>query len=85
VRECSLLLHNFVLQENVNDYWRWLIDPVHGYSVREAYRYITSNGELVDRSLVDAVWHKCILSKVSLCVWRLLKNRLPTKDNLMRR
>jgi hypothetical protein len=31
------------------------------------------------------VWHKNIPSKVSLFVWRLLRNRLPTKDNLARR
>jgi hypothetical protein len=85
VRECYLLVHNVVLQENVSDTWRWLLDPVHGYTVREAYRYITSNGVHVDRSTVDDVWHKLIPSKVSLFVWRLLRNRLPTKDNLVRR
>jgi len=83
--ECSLLFHNVVLQENVFDTWRWLLDPVHGYSVWEAYRFITSNDVPVDRSLIDEVWHKLIMLKVSLFVWRLLRNKLPTKDNLMRR
>jgi len=73
------------LQDNVSDTWRWLLDPVHGYSVREAYRFITSNDVQVDRSLVDDVWHKLIPSKVSLFVWRLLRNKIPTKDNLLRR
>jgi len=36
----------------------------------------------VDRSHVDDVWHKHIPSKVSLLVWRLLRNCIPTKDNL---
>ena len=45
VRECILLLHDVVLQVNVSDKWRWLLDPVNGYSVREAYRYITTSGE----------------------------------------
>jgi hypothetical protein len=85
VRECSVLVHNVVLQDNVSDTWRWMLDPVHGYSVREAYRFITSSGVQVDRSLVDDVWHKLIPSKVSLFVWRLLRNRIPTKDNLLRR
>jgi len=84
VRECTLLLSNVVLQDHVSDAWRWLLDPVHGYSVREAYRFLTS-GEQVDRTIVDDVWHRYILAKVSLFVWRLLRNRLPTKDNLMRR
>jgi len=53
--------------------------------VREAYRFFTNNGTHVDRTLVDDVWHKHIPSKVSLFVWRLLCNRLPTQDNLVRR
>lgn len=61
-----------------------MLDPTHGYTVREAYRFLTNNGEPVDRTLVDDVWHKHIPSKVSLFVWRLLCNRLHTKDNLVR-
>jgi hypothetical protein len=85
VRECSVLLNNFVLQDNVDDKWRWLLDPVNGYSVKVFYRYITSTCHISDRSLVDDVWHKHIPSKVSVLVWRLLRNRLPTKDNLVHR
>jgi hypothetical protein len=33
----------------------------------------------------DVVWHKNAPLKVSICVWRLLRNRWPTKDNLRRR
>lgn len=28
VREWYVLLHNTVLQENVHDAWRWLLDPI---------------------------------------------------------
>jgi len=38
----------------------------------------------MERSTVDDVWHKHIPSKVSLLVWRLLRNHIPTKDNLER-
>jgi len=82
LRECSLLLHNIVLQDIVHDTWRWLLDPTHGYTVRGAYSFITSTGTQVERSHVDDVWHKHISLKVSLLVWRLLRNRIPTKDNL---
>jgi len=85
VRECSTLLSNIVLQENVYDSWRWLLDPSHGYTVREAYRFLTNSGNFVVRSMVNDVWHKNIPSKVSLFMWRLLRNRLPTRDNLVRR
>jgi hypothetical protein len=80
-----MLLHNVVLQETSTDTWRWMLDPIHGYSVRSTYHFLTTSGEAVDRSLVDDVWHKLIPSKVSLFVWRLLHDRLPTKDNLARR
>ena len=82
--ECSALLNNIVLQENVHDTWRWQLDPVRGYFVKEAHRYITNSNVMLDRTLVDDVWLNRIPSKVSLLVWRLLRNKLPTKDNLLR-
>ena len=85
VRECSLLLHNIVLQDTVHDTWRWVLDPISGYTVQGAYRFFTTTGDVVDKSLVDDVWHKYIPSKVSLLVWRLLCNHIPTRDNLVRR
>jgi len=85
MRECSVLLHNIILQVNIHDTWRWLLDPDHGYSVRRAYHYFTNTADTVDRSEVDDVWLKQIPSKVSLLVWRLLRNKLPTKDNMAQR
>ncbi|XP_039683490.1 uncharacterized protein [Medicago truncatula] len=73
------------MEETVHDKWRWLLDPIHGYSVRGVYTFLSSNGAMVNRSSVDDVWHKHIPSKVSLLVWRLLRNRIPTKDNLEQR
>jgi len=84
VRECFVLLHDFVFQENVEDTYRWLLDPLHGYSVRGAYRFLTTTADLGDRLQVVDIWHQQIPFKVSVFVWRLLRNRLPTKDNLVR-
>jgi len=84
VRECSLLLHNIALQEFVTDSWRWLLDPIHDYSVRESYRFFTHSGDTVDKMLVEDVWHKHIPLKVSLLGWHLFQNRHPMKDNLLR-
>jgi len=85
LRECSALVNNIVLQVNIHDAWKWLLDPSRGYSVRESYRYLTLSGITLDRDRVDDVWLKHIPTKVSLMVWRLLRNRLPTRDNLLRR
>jgi len=85
LRECSALLHNIVLQEQVLYKWKWLFDPIHGNSVRGVCRFFTTSDEPVVRNLAEDVWHKHIPSKVSLFLWCLLRNRLPTKDNLARR
>ena len=55
MRECSLLLHNTVLRANVTDKWKWHLDPIHGYSVRSAYCFITNSRDQMDRNLVDDV------------------------------
>jgi len=38
-----------------------------------------------ERALADLVWLKPVPLKVLVFVWRLLRKRLPTKDNLIRR
>ena len=43
LRECSLSLSNIILQEDTNDKWRLLLDPIHGYSVNGAYQYLTAS------------------------------------------
>lgn len=53
--------------------------------MREAYRFITTYGDQEDRSHADNVWHRHIPTKISLFVWRLLRNRLPTQDNMLQR
>jgi hypothetical protein len=83
LRECSAMLHNIVLQVNTHDAWRWLLDPSRGYTVHESYRYLTLHGVTLDRDLAEDMWLKHIPTKVSLMVWRLLRNRLPTRDNLL--
>jgi len=39
----------------------------------------------IETGLFNAAWLKHVPLKVSVFVWRLLRNRLPTKDNLLRR
>jgi len=85
VRECCALLHDIVLQDHTMDRWRWLLDPVLGYTVKGAYHLLTSVEEPPARGLFDDLWHKHVPLKVSLFAWRLLHNRLPTHDNLVRR
>jgi len=85
VTECLTLLFDIVLQDTISDRWRWVLDLINGYSVRGTYQYLTSTDTQVERGLTDAVWLKQVPLIVSVFVWRLLRNILPTKDNLVRR
>ncbi|GAU19474.1 hypothetical protein TSUD_77180 [Trifolium subterraneum] len=85
VEECQALLHNFVLQDQSVDMWIWRPDPIRGYSVRGAYQLLTSHQSISLIDTEDLIWHKQIPLKVSIFAWRLLRNRLPTKDNLANR
>jgi len=69
----------------MQDYWRWLLDPIHCYSVHGTYRFLTSYEEPVVDGFYNNVWHKLVPSKVSLFAWRLLQDRVPTRVNLVRR
>ena len=84
MRECSVLLHNIVLQVDTHDTWRWLLDTSSSYIARGAYTFLITTGAPVISQDVD-VWQKQIPTKVSLFAWRLFRNRLPTKDNLWHR
>jgi hypothetical protein len=53
--------------------------------VRGAYTLLTSRNVSEAAALTDLLWHKQIPLKVSVLAWRLLRNRLPTRDNLVRR
>ncbi|GAU50935.1 hypothetical protein TSUD_411320 [Trifolium subterraneum] len=85
VEECRALLADVELKDNITYYWVWRPDPSAGYSVRGAYDLLTSRGAQVVTATTDLIWHKQVPLKVSMAAWLLLRNRLPTKDNLVRR
>lgn len=83
--ECRILLYDISLQNNSADYWQWRLDPRNIYSVRSVYQKLTSQEFLSFDGTSDFIWHKQVPLKVSIMAWRLLRNRLPTKDNLVAR
>ncbi|GAU19884.1 hypothetical protein TSUD_171100 [Trifolium subterraneum] len=67
---------------NVSYKWVWRHDIGNDYSVRDAYTLLTTTDSFEVDDTSDLIWHKQVPVKVSLLAWRLLPNRLPTKDNL---
>jgi hypothetical protein len=83
--ECQTLLLTVTLQVGSADRWQWRHDPSAGYSVRDAYQVLTSQDTTVMGEAEDLIWHRHVPLKVSILAWRLLRDRLPTKANLVSR
>ncbi|MCI37386.1 cysteine-rich receptor-like protein kinase, partial [Trifolium medium] len=68
-----------------SDKWQWHLDPDRGYPVRGAYQLLTSQESVTLDAVEYLLWHKQVPLKISIFVWRLLRDRLPTKANLVTR
>ncbi|GAU20019.1 hypothetical protein TSUD_273540 [Trifolium subterraneum] len=85
VAQCVGVLANFVLQGDATDRWVWNLHPSQSYSVRSAYSYLTASDGSSMEDFASFLWVKSVPLKVNIFIWRIFLNRLPTKDNLLRR
>ncbi|GAU42320.1 hypothetical protein TSUD_25460 [Trifolium subterraneum] len=63
----------------------WQPDPVGGYTVRGAYQLLTYQDSVIMDDADKLIWHSQVPLKVSIFAWRLLRDQLPTKTNLVTR
>jgi hypothetical protein len=73
------------LQDSRPYAWTWRPNARDEYTVRGVYRMLMRKEIHVHDDVSDAVWHKSVPLKVSICAWHLLRNKWPTKNNLRRR
>ncbi|GAU47231.1 hypothetical protein TSUD_107670 [Trifolium subterraneum] len=85
LRECQTLLLNFSFQVQSVDSWQWQPDLDTGYSVCGAYQLLTSQDSVTLGEVETLIWHKQVPLNVSICAWRLLRDRLPPRANLVSR
>ncbi|PNX57055.1 70 kDa peptidyl-prolyl isomerase, partial [Trifolium pratense] len=83
--ECQSFLLTISLQDHVSDRWQWRSDLDDGYTVRGAYQLLTTQDVVTLDVTSGLIWHRQVPLKVSICAWRLLRDRLPTKANLITR
>ncbi|GAU16879.1 hypothetical protein TSUD_368280 [Trifolium subterraneum] len=70
----------------MEDSWVWTMDPTGSYSGKSAYLAITGvEATHEPNSLLARVWKSWAPSKVLVFSWQLLQDRVPTKQNLLRR
>ncbi|CAJ2651635.1 unnamed protein product [Trifolium pratense] len=85
--ECQSLLLTVSLQDHILDrwQWQWQLDLDDVYTVRGAYQLLTTQDAVTLDVASGLIWHRQVPLKVSICAWRLLRDRLPTKTNLVTR
>jgi mannosylglycoprotein endo-beta-mannosidase len=82
-------LENVLLTVDEDD-WEWSLNPGDGFSVKSAYDALVGIKDVVTLSdyelkIFSNIWESPAPSKVVAFSWKLLYDRLPTKDNLLRR
>jgi hypothetical protein len=85
VGELCLLLQNVNLQVDKEDRWHWNLEMSNAFSVRSAYKVLATHHTTAALVTLKSLRQKDIPLKVVLFAWRLFRDRLSTKDNLIRR
>jgi len=83
-RECCALLLPIVLQTSTNDRWIWQLHASSKYNVTSVYNFLTSRDQPSNIDHNTIIWHKEVPLKVNIFALGLLRNCLPTTNNLIR-
>lgn len=67
------------------DGWSWKQEASGSYSVKSAYCSITSLTAGESDRFLDTLWNKVVPNKVAALAWRVWRDRLPIRSNLMAR
>ncbi|GAU16047.1 hypothetical protein TSUD_339180 [Trifolium subterraneum] len=85
LRECQTLLLTVSLQDHTSDSWQWQPGLDNGYTICGAYQLLTDQVVAPLDVAAGLIWHPQVPLKVSISAWWLLRDRLPTKLNLITR
>lgn len=83
-------LRNVSVVEGAADRWWWGGDKDGIYSVKDAYTELAKlhsrqSSQRPDAASCGYIWKSSAVLKAKLTAWRLLRNCLPTKDNVSKR
>ena len=79
-------VEGFRIRPDEHDRWKWAAEPCGSYSAKSAYKVIREDisgyGQV---GQFKELWKLRVPSKVAMFVWRLIKDKLPTRDNLKKK
>lgn len=74
-----MLLRDVSLQDLSSYCWIWSLDPAAGYTMWGAYSILSRENLHQEVTIPDTFWQRHIPF-----VWRILRDRVPTKVNLFK-
>ncbi|GKU89286.1 hypothetical protein SLEP1_g3443 [Rubroshorea leprosula] len=85
VQDLYRLLNGSKLEQGQHDSWRWKHDSKGTYSTKSAYILLKNSNRETDARRFSMLWNKMVPLKVSAFVWKVMQNKIPTGDNLLKR
>ncbi|XP_057419153.1 uncharacterized protein LOC130713398 [Lotus japonicus] len=79
------IISSYSLIKGKKDTWVWTLEGDGHYSVKSAYDLISGLDTTAGVTIFSKLWKACAPSNAVALGWRVLLNRLQTKENLARR
>ncbi|KAL8469023.1 hypothetical protein ACS0TY_032010 [Phlomoides rotata] len=88
--ELLSFVSRYKLQTGGSDFWKWRHNPLGQYSVSAAYGLLQARKELAvilvsEKKMYKKLWRSWATKKAVTTAWKLLKGKMATSDNLIRR
>ena len=77
------VLHRVVMHEEAKDFISWNGDPKGFFSVRSAYDLLANQGIRPSYDVFRLLWKTKAFPKALVITWRILLDRIPTRQNLV--
>ncbi|KAJ9535113.1 LOW QUALITY PROTEIN: hypothetical protein OSB04_un001809 [Centaurea solstitialis] len=83
LEEMGINLSSFLKRKDGGSGWIWELDQNKTFTVRSLRRLI--DGINLPAAYTETDWNRWVPNKTNILMWRTLHNRLPTRDNLLKR
>ncbi|GKV45849.1 hypothetical protein SLEP1_g52884 [Rubroshorea leprosula] len=85
LQDLEKLLKECKLMKGKQDFWSWKHDSKGNYSTKSAYSLLNNSIKEPGSIQFNKIWNSKVPLKVSAFVWKLLQDRIPTGENLLKR
>ncbi|GLU12194.1 hypothetical protein SLE2022_288940 [Rubroshorea leprosula] len=85
LQDLEKLLKECKLMKGKQDFWSWKHDSKGNYSTKSAYSLLNISIEEPGSIQFNKIWNSTVPLKVSAFVWKLLQDRIPTGESLLKR